>query len=174
MRIERQRADFLPWTWGVNVLAASALFPPAARLRIYRQFGFDLDSITIQPGCYFHTTDISIGRDTVVNHCCFVENVAGVSIGANTALAPFVRIHTSTHSIGPHSARHGKWRAESVRIGSGCWVGAGAVFLAGVTVGDGCVIGAGSVVTEDCEPDGVYAGTPARRVRDLAVGPNDR
>ena len=37
----------------------------------------------------------------------------------------------------------------------------------GVTVGDGCVLAAGAVVTGDCEPDGLYAGVPARRVKDL-------
>jgi acetyltransferase-like isoleucine patch superfamily enzyme len=30
-----------------------------------------------------------------------------------------------------------------------------------------CVVAAGAVVTGDCEPDGLYAGVPARRVRDL-------
>jgi maltose O-acetyltransferase len=39
--------------------------------------------------------------------------------------------------------------------------------LPGVTVGDGCVIAAGAVVNADCQPDGLYAGVPARRVRDL-------
>jgi maltose O-acetyltransferase len=32
------------------------------------------------------------------------------------------------------------------------------------------VIAAGAVVTEDCAPDGLYAGVPARRIRDLDEG----
>jgi maltose O-acetyltransferase len=36
-----------------------------------------------------------------------------------------------------------------------------------VHLGDGVVVAAGAVVTEDCLPDGLYAGVPARRVRDL-------
>jgi maltose O-acetyltransferase len=39
--------------------------------------------------------------------------------------------------------------------------------LDGVTIGAGCVIAAGAVVTRDCEPDGLYAGVPAVRKRDL-------
>jgi maltose O-acetyltransferase len=39
--------------------------------------------------------------------------------------------------------------------------------LPGVTIGAGCAVAAGAVVTADCEPDGLYAGVPARRVRDL-------
>ena len=38
----------------------------------------------------------------------------------------------------------------------------------GVTVGDGCVVAAGAVVREDCEPGGLYAGVPARRVKKLS------
>ena len=47
----------------------------------------------------------------------------------------------------------------------GCWIGARAVILPGVTIGEGTIIGAGSVVTKDCEPGAVYVGVPARRVR---------
>jgi maltose O-acetyltransferase len=39
--------------------------------------------------------------------------------------------------------------------------------MPGVTIGDGCTIASGAVVTRDCEPDGMYAGVPARRVKDL-------
>jgi maltose O-acetyltransferase len=48
------------------------------------------------------------------------------------------------------------------------WMGARVTVLPGVTVGDGCVIAAGAVVTKDCEPGGVYAGLPARRIRSVA------
>lgn len=52
-------------------------------------------------------------------------------------------------------------------IGRGCWIGANVTIMPGVTIGDGCVIGAGSLVTNDCEPNGVYVGIPARRKKEL-------
>ena len=54
-----------------------------------------------------------------------------------------------------------------VKIGDGVWIGANATILPGVIVGDGCFIAAGALVTEDCEPDGFYAGVPARRIRNF-------
>jgi acetyltransferase-like isoleucine patch superfamily enzyme len=39
--------------------------------------------------------------------------------------------------------------------------------LPGVTVAAGCVTAAGAVVAADTEPDGLYAGVPATRIRDL-------
>jgi maltose O-acetyltransferase len=54
-----------------------------------------------------------------------------------------------------------------VSVGNGSWLGTGVTVLPGVTIGEGCVIAAGAVVTADCAPDGLYAGVPARRIRDL-------
>lgn len=45
-------------------------------------------------------------------------------------------------------------------------IGANSVVLPDVTVGEGTAVGAGSVVTRDLEPWGIYAGSPARRLRD--------
>lgn len=38
----------------------------------------------------------------------------------------------------------------------------------GVTIGEGAVVASGSVVTKDLDAWGIYAGTPARRVKDRA------
>jgi galactoside O-acetyltransferase len=45
-------------------------------------------------------------------------------------------------------------------------VGANAVVLPDVVIGEGAAVGAGAVVTRDLEAWGVYAGVPARRVRE--------
>ncbi|WP_290368283.1 DapH/DapD/GlmU-related protein [Microbacterium sp. Bi121] len=50
-------------------------------------------------------------------------------------------------------------------IGAGAWIGAHATILPGVTVGRGAVVAAGALVTEDCVPNGLYVGVPARLVR---------
>jgi maltose O-acetyltransferase len=39
--------------------------------------------------------------------------------------------------------------------------------MPGVTIAEGCIIGANTLVSDSTEPDGLYAGTPAKRVRDL-------
>lgn len=45
-------------------------------------------------------------------------------------------------------------------------VGCGSVILPGVTLGEGAAIGALSLVRDDCRAFGMYAGTPARLVRE--------
>jgi acetyltransferase-like isoleucine patch superfamily enzyme len=76
---------------------------------------------------------------------------------------------TSGHRIGSAERRAGVYVADPIAIGDGSWIGTRAVLLGGVTVGAGCMVAAGAVVVADCQPNGLYAGTPARRVRDLPV-----
>jgi putative colanic acid biosynthesis acetyltransferase WcaF len=46
------------------------------------------------------------------------------------------------------------------------WVCARATVLLGVSVGEGAVLGLGSVASRDLEPWSVYAGLPARKIRE--------
>jgi putative colanic acid biosynthesis acetyltransferase WcaF len=53
-----------------------------------------------------------------------------------------------------------------MRIGAYAWICARAIVGSGVNVGEGAVLGLGSVATRDLEPFGVYAGTPAKKVKE--------
>lgn len=55
---------------------------------------------------------------------------------------------------------------QNVEICEDVWIGGGVTILKGVTINQGCIIGAGSVVTNSTEPYGVYAGVPAKKVKD--------
>lgn len=52
-------------------------------------------------------------------------------------------------------------------IGNDVWIGAGVTILPGCKrIGDGAIVGAGSVVTKDIPSFSIFAGNPARFVRD--------
>jgi acetyltransferase-like isoleucine patch superfamily enzyme len=55
--------------------------------------------------------------------------------------------------------------ARPVRIGSGSWLGHGAVVLPGVTIGRHAVVAAGAVVHRDVPDYGIAAGVPAKVVK---------
>ncbi|QYR20593.1 acyltransferase [Paenibacillus sp. sptzw28] len=76
---------------------------------------------------------------------------------------------TSSHDPGTKHKRAGKNNGKPIIIGDGSWIGARSIILQGVTVGEGCIIAAGSLVNKDCEPNGLYAGIPAKRIKDLPV-----
>ena len=57
-----------------------------------------------------------------------------------------------------------------IHVADEVWIGANVTILPNVTIGRCSVIGAGSVVTSDVEEYSIYAGTPARKIRDLRTG----
>lgn len=57
-------------------------------------------------------------------------------------------------------------QVADVRICKHVIIGSGSVILPGVVIGNGCAIGSLSLVNESCEPFGIYAGTPAQRIKE--------
>jgi acetyltransferase-like isoleucine patch superfamily enzyme len=57
--------------------------------------------------------------------------------------------------------------AAPVVIEEGCFVGASATILGGVSIGAGSFVAAGSVVTKDVPPRSLVGGVPARIIRSL-------
>ena len=53
-----------------------------------------------------------------------------------------------------------------MRLGRYAWVAARACVSPGVNLGDGAILGLASVATKDLEPWSIYAGVPARKVKE--------
>jgi putative colanic acid biosynthesis acetyltransferase WcaF len=53
-----------------------------------------------------------------------------------------------------------------MRLGAYSWICAKASVNPGVNVGDGAILALGSIATKDLEPFGIYAGTPARKIKE--------
>lgn len=53
------------------------------------------------------------------------------------------------------------------------WVGYGTTILSGVTIGKGSIIAAGALVTKDVMPYSIYAGVPAKKIKDRFDNPED-
>ncbi|NMB42550.1 MAG: acyltransferase [Clostridiales bacterium] len=121
----------------------------------------------IRSGCTFQGRNIEIKEGAFINHNTFISCKDRVIIGKNTYIAFNVLITTATHEVGSSKQRAGDSIGCPISIGDGCWIGANATILPGVTIGEGCVIAAGAVVNKDCEPNGLYAGVPAKRIKDL-------
>jgi acetyltransferase-like isoleucine patch superfamily enzyme len=106
-------------------------------------------------------------------HCTF--GVDGpIAIGRNVGIAPFVRIFTTRHTLGPSAKRSAaEVLVAGVKIGDGAVIMTGAMVLSGVTVGAGAIVGAGAVVTADVPPNTFVGGVPAKVLRvltDDAIG----
>ncbi|UAY90765.1 transferase [Pectobacterium polaris] len=93
--------------------------------------------------------------------------MAVVTIKSDCDIGHEVSFITGSHEIGGSERRAGKGTAASITVEEGCWIGARAVILGGVTIGKGAIVAAGSVVTDDVPPNSLVAGVPAKVKRIL-------
>jgi acetyltransferase-like isoleucine patch superfamily enzyme len=90
-----------------------------------------------------------------------------ISVGDDVYCGPYVYITSVNHSYDdPHEPVGKQWpRSAEVEIGTGSWLGAGAVVLPGARLGRNVVVAAGAVVRGEVPDHAVVAGAPARIVR---------
>ena len=159
---------FAAWHFFVNRFAASTAMPRPLRYYCYRLAKINVETPSIAPGLFFTGLKVKIGKGSFVNFRCFFDSrVAAIEIGNDCEIGMEVLFCGTTHEIGPRSHRCGVIVGKPVVVGNGCWIGARATILPGVTIEEGCVIAAGAVVASNCLKNGLYAGVPARRIKDL-------
>jgi acetyltransferase-like isoleucine patch superfamily enzyme len=54
---------------------------------------------------------------------------------------------------------------QKIEIEDDVWIGLGSIVLSGVKIGQGSIIAAGSVVTANVDPFSIYAGNPAKKIK---------
>lgn len=161
-----KKIESVLWNIIINNVSSSYLFSQKMRLKLYKILNVEIKG-NVSPGVYFGNRNIKIDKGSFINKKCYFDERASIKIGENCFLGPEVMICTSTHKIESSPKRAGELVEKSVKINSGCWIGARSTILPGVTIDQGCVIAAGSVVISNCEKNGLYAGVPAKRIKDL-------
>lgn len=95
-----------------------------------------------------------------------------IKIGNNVKIGGGVSIYdTDFHSLDPNirkSEEDIKNRIEKpVVIKDNAFIGAHSIILKGVTIGENSIIGAGSVVTKSVPDNQIWAGNPAKFIRNI-------
>ncbi len=107
--------------------------------------------------------DAKIGANTRVQSHTFICEL--VAIGDDCFIGHGVMfINDLFQTGGPAGGDSSEWKAT--RIGNRVSIGSNATILP-ISICDRVVIGAGAVVTKDIAEPGIYAGNPARKLRDL-------
>lgn len=126
----------------------------------------------------FHSSGLKIGGggrqhpdanftigDRCTIHNNFINVCEPVIIGNDVGLSPETSILT-----------HGYWLSvlegypasfSGVKIGHGVIVGYRSLIMMGVEIADYCVVGAQSVVTKSIKNKGIYAGSPAKFIKEI-------
>lgn len=123
---------------------------------------------------FFELTNVSIGEGSVINRNFVVSDNYKplLRIGERVAIGPNVTIVCAS---GPNNSllASNSYVAKKlivekeVVIEDDAWIGANVVILPGVIIGSGSIIGAGSVVVNSTKPFTIYAGIPAKKIREM-------
>ncbi|MEO8087597.1 MAG: acyltransferase [Bacteroidota bacterium] len=151
---------------------------PVVRDIAIKNVSFGKNVVVVQPSNVY---ECSIGDDSFIGP--FVEIQKGVVIGTKTKIqshsfiCELVIIGNQcfiSHGVmfindlftdgGPAGGKQELWK--STKIGNHVSIGTNSTILP-VTICDNVVVGAGSVVTRDITEPGIYAGNPAKKIRDL-------
>lgn len=95
--------------------------------------------------------------DSVAPHLITIEK--GVTITQDTTIL--------THFLDPNQKGR-MYNLGEVKIEEDAFIGCNVVICNAVTIGKGAIVGAGSIVTKDIPPYQVWAGNPARYIKDRA------
>jgi acetyltransferase-like isoleucine patch superfamily enzyme len=115
-------------------------------------------------------SQIYIGRGTglsgaVIHSRSSIKIGQFVTIGANSMI-----FDHDFHPVNPIERRVGSIHCintKPILIEDDVWIGANVMILKGVHIGEGAVIGAGSVVTKDIPAFTIWAGNPAKFIKNI-------
>jgi putative colanic acid biosynthesis acetyltransferase WcaF len=139
---------------------------PFSRVRCWllRTFGARIGSgVVCRPGMRVkYPWRLVVGDHSWIGEDCWIDNVADVTIGRDCCLSQGSYVCTGNHDWSDEAFA---LTAQEVRVEDGCWVGARATLLPGVTLHTGAIAAAGSVISRSIPAQEIHAGNPARFVR---------
>lgn len=112
--------------------------------------------------------NLVLRRGASVARDCVLDARGGLEIGTNALIGFESILLTSTHNssdITTPVQDQGMF-ALPVSIGARAWLGTRVIVQPGVQIGADTIVGSAAVVTSNVESRAIYAGIPARKLRD--------
>lgn len=137
----------------------------AWRSLLLRFFGAELGpECHIYPGAKIWAPwNLSAEDSVAIADGAEIYNPAPLHLGSHAIISQGAYLCGATHD---YDRADFPLLAYSMEIGAYAWVCARASVAPGIHLGEGAVLGLGSIATRSLEPWAVYAGVPARRIKD--------
>ena len=146
----------------LRITKFAAFYYPDARIR--KKFLNKL-GVIMGDGTY-----ANLGLKVVLNDDCSPSVIIGnnVSIGPNVVFIPNSEPNNSPALLNNEYVKTNLIKKKNtIHVEDNVWLGANCVIMPGFTIKQGSIIGAGAVVTQDTEEFSIYAGVPAKKIRNI-------
>lgn len=150
----------------VSISRKASIYKPE-RIRLGRH-------VRIDDFCILSGGDgIEIGNYVHISAYSAIYGGTGVVFEDYTGLSPRCAVFSESDDFSGNSMIHPFFPDElkpafirgKVYLRKFSQVGANSTLLPGVEIGQGAAVGAHSLVTKSCEPWGIYAGVPAKKIK---------
>ena len=106
--------------------------------------------------------NLEVGDDVVVHRHVLLDDRGGIKLGDGASISDFANIYSHAHDL-----VEGRDITTPVTvIGAGVRITYHATVMSGVHMGDGTMLGSFGMATRDTDPQSVYAGIPAKKIKD--------
>ncbi len=109
---------------------------------------------------------IKIGSNCSIGHNSLLDGRRGIIIQDNVDVAGYVRLLTLGHDLDSVDYRT---KGGSITVENDVSIFTGAYILPGLFLRQGSVVAANSVLTKNTEPWVIYAGNPAKKIRERKI-----
>lgn len=140
----------------------------ALRRLFYCMYGMKIGKgARIHMKCLILAPDrIIIGARTIINERCFIDGRGGLEIGSDVSVSVYSKLITGSHGV--HSKTMA-YESFPMKIGKNVWICTGATIISKAVIEDYAVICAGCVFKGQAEKNGIYAGNPARLLKERGI-----
>jgi acetyltransferase-like isoleucine patch superfamily enzyme len=113
--------------------------------------------------------NIIIGNNVSIHEMSYMDGYGDINIGDNVSISHNVSIISFDHTYQDINTpiKYNPSIAKKIIINDDIWIGAGSRILGGVTIHKRSIIAAGSVVTKEVDSHSIYAGTPAKKIKNI-------
>ncbi len=129
--------------------------------------------------CFLNQGVISIGNFSYIGQNTRIWSLKSITIGNRVLISHNVFIVDNLTHPFDSEIRHKQFKSKfgypfpnninlnqkDVKIDDDVWIAANSIILSGVHIGKGAIIAAGSVVTKNVPAGSIYAGNPAKEIR---------
>ena len=113
--------------------------------------------------------NLIIGSNVSIHDGCYIDSIGGVEIVNDTSIAHQSSLVSFEHTWSDErlAIKYNPTVLKKISIGSDVWIGCGVRVLAGTNIEKRSIIAAGSVVKGACDSHSIYAGVPAKKIKDI-------
>ncbi|ADF50905.1 galactoside acetyltransferase (lacA) [Zunongwangia profunda SM-A87] len=152
---------------GKGTVVGNARFTWPHQVKIGDSSRFEHDVYFHYDGIYSDSASIIIGNNVFVGYGVEFNIRKAIHVGNNCLIASGCKFIDHDHGMAIGSYMNSQIGTEDeIYLEDDVWLGVNVVVLKGVTIGEGAVIAANAVVTKSIPKNEVWAGIPAKKVKD--------